>query len=61
MVRRTLNPEGEGYMVVAGREQALVTSEPLAGVDTHIGRSERPHIGRSERPHIGTLVRGSQQ
>ena len=29
-------------MVVAGRE-------PLAGVDTH--------IGRSERPHIGTLVR----
>jgi hypothetical protein len=45
MVRRTFNPETEGYMVVAGREWALVTSEPLAGVDTHFGRSERPHIG----------------
>jgi hypothetical protein len=28
---------------------ALVTSEPLAGVDTHFGRSERPHIGMSAR------------
>lgn len=45
MVRRTFNPEAEGYMVVAGREWALVTAEPVAGVDTHIGRSERPHIG----------------
>lgn len=33
---------------------ALVTSEPLAGVDVDT------HIGRSERPHLGMTARGSR-
>ena len=45
MVRRTFNPETEGHVVVAGREWALVTSEPQAGVDTHIGSSDKPLPG----------------